>query len=66
MIKGDEYLLIEEKCKECLCNKCDYDYGLDVSEFSCLCKYRADKGCYKCRILDCNIIVNKETCILNI
>jgi len=48
------------KCDKCWCKNCNFDYGLDVSEFSCLCKYRADRGCFRCKEDNTNHIVDEE------
>ncbi|MDF2880205.1 MAG: hypothetical protein K0R54_762 [Clostridiaceae bacterium] len=50
----------ESKCNNCWCKNCNYDYGLDVSEFSCLCKNRADRGCFRCKENNVNNVVNQN------
>lgn len=47
----------ESKCKACLCYTCVYDYGLDCSNFSCLCKNRAYGACGDCKEKQVNNIV---------
>lgn len=49
------------KCEECLYNTCIYDYGLDCSNFSCLCKNRAYEACEDCKSKgDNNIVADCE------
>lgn len=50
----------ESKCKACLCYTCVYDYGLDCSNFSCLCKNRAYGGCANCKGHDSDIVRSCE------
>lgn len=44
-LREENTMFDENKCKECLCDNCIYDYGLNCSSFSFLCKDRAYGAC---------------------
>lgn len=45
-------------CNECLCHECLYDYGLEYSNFPCLCKDREHGACQDCKKQDKNNVVD--------
>ena len=46
----------ENKCKECLCSTCVYDYGVSVGARSILCKDVHFMGCERCKTKGVNYV----------